>query len=459
MTHNGIPLAFVDLETTGATAATDRITEIGIVEVSAAGVSEWSSLVNPGVPISRFIERLTGIGDAMVADAPSFAELAEEVLARLQGRLFVAHNARFDYGFLRSEFKRAGVDFRATVLCSVKLSRKLFPQHFKHSLDALIERYELSASGRHRALADAQLIHQFWQRIHRDLPHETIADVVTQLTAPPVVPPQLDPAMVEEMPQGHGAYIFYGAGDAPLFVGKSSNVRKRVLAHFAAPSEAALTSRIARVDWVECAGPVGALLQEAALLRKLRPAHNRPAPHGDETLCSWRLIERATGHFVPQLVFAADADFAHADDLYGLFTGPKEAHKRLNDLARAHRLCLVMLGLETLPPGAPCSAYERGHCFGACVGKEAVSMHSARLMAALAKLKITPWPFPGAALLLEGEEGYVKDAHIFDAWSYLGTARHEAEIQALMDDARPRFERDTYRILSKFVERMKPIGS
>jgi len=456
--HNGIPLVFVDLETTGATAATDRITEIGIVEVSAAGVSEWSSLVNPGVPISGFIERLTGISNEMVEHAPTFSELAETVLERLQGRLFVAHNARFDYGFLRSEFKRAGVDFRATVLCSVKLSRKLFPQYFKHSLDTLIERYELCATGRHRALADAQLIHQFWQRIHRDLPHETIAEAVKLLTAPPVVPPQLDAGMVEEMPQNHGVYIFYGEGGAPLFVGKSSNVRKRVLAHFAAPGDAALCAQIRRVDWVECAGPVGALLQEAALLRKLQPAHNRPAQRGDEELCAWRLVEQTAGRFVPELVFAGEADFARDEDLYGLFSSPKEARKRLQDLARAHHLCLSVLGLEALPPGAPCSAHETGRCQGACVGEEDVSLHSARLMAVLARLKTLPWPFPGAALLLEGEEGYVREAHVIDGWCYLGTARAEGEVEALLESARPRFERDTYKIMSKFVERMKAVG-
>ena len=118
-------LAFVDLETTGATATADRITEIGIVEVDEQGVREWSCLVNPGTPISGFIERLTGISNAMVAQAPAFADLAAEVKARLEGRLFIAHNARFDYGFLKNEFKRAGQDFRATVLCTVRLSRKL----------------------------------------------------------------------------------------------------------------------------------------------------------------------------------------------------------------------------------------------------------------------------------------------------------------------------------------------
>ena len=153
------PMVFVDLETTGATGTVDRITEIGIVEVNEEGeVREWSSLVNPQTSIPPFIQNLTGISDAMVAEAPTFEELAEEVLMRLHGRLFVAHNARFDYGFLKNEFKRVGVDFKATVLCTVKLSRKLFPQFSKHSLDALIERHGLVCSARHRAMGDVDAV-------------------------------------------------------------------------------------------------------------------------------------------------------------------------------------------------------------------------------------------------------------------------------------------------------------
>ena len=135
--------AFVEHEPAGARATGDGIPEIGSMEVAAEGVREWSRLVNPGTPISGFIQNLTGISNAMVADAPPFADVADEVKARLDGRLFIAHNARFDYGFLKNEFKRAGHDFRATVLCTVKLSRKLFPQHARHNLDSLIERHDL----------------------------------------------------------------------------------------------------------------------------------------------------------------------------------------------------------------------------------------------------------------------------------------------------------------------------
>ena len=152
------PLLFVDLETTGANFANDRIIEIGFVEVDQNGSSEWNSLVNPGRPVSDFITGLTGISTAMVSSAPTFEQLAPVVLEKLRGHLFIAHNARFDYTFLKREFKRIGVDFRAPNLCTVKLSRKLFPQHHRHSLDALLERFDIAAGDRHRALADARAL-------------------------------------------------------------------------------------------------------------------------------------------------------------------------------------------------------------------------------------------------------------------------------------------------------------
>ncbi|MDB5809496.1 MAG: polymerase epsilon subunit [Betaproteobacteria bacterium] len=153
------PLVFLDLETTGATAGVDRITEIGLIEVDDGEyVREWTTLVNPGIPISPFIESLTGISDDMVAGAPSFASLAIDLNTRLKGRLLVAHNARFDYGFLRAEFARLATEFSSQLVCTVKLSRKLFPGHKRHNLDSLMERHDVSCDARHRALGDARVL-------------------------------------------------------------------------------------------------------------------------------------------------------------------------------------------------------------------------------------------------------------------------------------------------------------
>ena len=158
------PLVFLDLETTGANAAWDRITEVGLMIVERGRVVEaWETLVNPGRTIPGHISLLTGITDAMVALAPSFADIAQVLWEKLDGRMLIAHNARFDAGFLKSEFQRLERRYAPKVLCTVKLSRKLYPEHRRHNLDSLLERHAITCSARHRALSDAKVLWELTQ--------------------------------------------------------------------------------------------------------------------------------------------------------------------------------------------------------------------------------------------------------------------------------------------------------
>jgi len=179
------PLVFLDLETTGMTPAHERITEIGLVEVADGEfVGSWSQLVNPERDIPPFIQSLTGISDDMVAGAPTFGEFAPALFERLAGKLLIAHNARFDYGFLRSEFARFGLAYHARVLCTAKLSRKLYPEHRRHNLDSLIERHGLACRARHRALGDAEVLWQFVQKVYAEMDGASIeAAVQAQIDA------------------------------------------------------------------------------------------------------------------------------------------------------------------------------------------------------------------------------------------------------------------------------------
>ncbi len=200
-------------------ATASRRTALGIAAALAGDgrslppVREWSTLVNPDAPIPPFIETLTGITNAMVADAPRFEDLADDILARLDGRLFIAHNARFDHGFLKNAFRRLGHPFRPPVLCTVRLSRKLYPGYARHNLDTLIERHRLVVDQRHRALGDARLLWQLWQRFHDALPAEQIAKAIDQLTARPSLPRHLDPDVLDTLPKTAGVYLFHGAPD------------------------------------------------------------------------------------------------------------------------------------------------------------------------------------------------------------------------------------------------------
>ena len=450
------PLAFIDLETTGATATADRITEIGIVEVDEDGsVREWQQLVNPGTRIPPFIEQLTGISNAMVADAPPFAAVADETLRRLEGRLFIAHNARFDYGFLKNEFKRLGITFRAPVLCTVKLSRTLYPEFHRHNLDSLIERHGLQADARHRALADAQLIHQFWKKIHVDRSSEDIAAALKKLNARPSLPSHLDAGIVDDLPDTPGVYLFYGENDLPLYIGKAKDIRQRVLSHFAADHssarEMALAQQLRRIDWIETAGEIGALLKEATLVKQLLPTHNRQLRKNDD-LCTWTLVDEGEGWLRPQLAAARDLDFGLSTSCYGLFKNAREATEVLRALADSHNLCDILLGLEKRTPGKPCFGHQIRRCKGACVGKEPLARHTLRLVGALAGLKLVSWPFAGPALIREGEE-----AHLIEGWRYLGTPRSDAELAELLDAGRPQFDRDTYKLLAKYTGKMQPL--
>lgn len=186
-------VVFLDLETTGASAGQDRITEVGLIEVDDGYfVREWSTLVNPGMPIPPLIQSLTGINDAMVATAPYFEDIAQELHDAIAGRMLIAHNARFDYGFLEQEFKRIDRDFFAPVLCTVRLSRKLFPQHARHNLDTLISRHGIACDARHRALGDARVLWQLAQQWRSDPGEAAVLEATAKLLKPVAASTSID---------------------------------------------------------------------------------------------------------------------------------------------------------------------------------------------------------------------------------------------------------------------------
>lgn len=442
-------LAFVDLETTGGSAGSDRITEVGIVEVDEQGVREWSSLVNPDMPIPEFIQSLTNISNEMVQQAPRFADLADEIDARLAGRVFIAHNARFDYGFLRSEFRRIGRDFHPPVLCTVRLSRKLYPEHERHNLDTLAVRHGLHVTERHRALGDAQLIWQFWQKIHEAHAADAIDDAIEKLLNRPLALPHSEALHIEDIPDTPGIYLFYGEHDAPLLVGRADHLYRRVQAHFNAgrmsPREQQMMSQVRRVDWMPTSGELGSQLLEARMVRQLQPAFNHFSRDAD--VCAWRLVMRK-GALQPVLITTDDLFFGVDPDLYGLFVSRRKACDALRAIANAYQLCPRLLGLEKARGNKGCSAIAAGICRGACAGGESLDMHNQRLRAALKGMRLEPWPYAGAIAIRENAE-----LHVIDCWSYLGSVRSEIEAVELLQKGRGRFEREAYYIVRKWLSK------
>lgn len=187
---NDTVLAIVDVETTGASAAVGRVIEIGVLRVERGEVVRtYKSLIDPEQPIPEFITGMTGISEADVAGAPTFATVADEVLALFEGATFVAHNAAFDYGFLKAEFKRLGYAFTLPRLCTVRLSRAVHPEHRHHNLSALIERHGFAIESRHRAFDDAQVLWQFLQLLQQTVPAEELQTHIDRSTSKVYAPP------------------------------------------------------------------------------------------------------------------------------------------------------------------------------------------------------------------------------------------------------------------------------
>jgi len=460
-------VAFIDVETTGSTSTRDRVTEIGIVRVQDGElVDEWSSLVNPECAIPEEIQALTGITNAMVRPAPTFSQLRREVFERLDGHLFVAHNARFDYGFIKNEFRRTEMAFTADVLCTVRLSRRLNPEAVGHGLDALIARHALqdavqgdaaSRTGRHSALGDARALWRFVQCLYRERMHDDIATAVKRLLKMPSLPPQLPPDVLDHLPEGPGVYRFYGVNDLPLYIGKSVNLRDRVRSHFSSDYRCAndvrISSEIRRIEVEETAGELGALLREARLVKELLPLHNHRLRR-KLNACFIRLPDLRSP---PAILLNKDIDWAARDalsePLYGPFATKQGVRQMLEELAGEHGLCWRQLGWEKR--GGPCFARQVRKCRGACIGEESPEQHHLRLVMALAKWRVKDWPWPGRVVVRERQaEGRFEEAHVFERWCHIGTARTEEDLADLLD-ARTEIELDpdVYGILQSYAGR------
>ena len=449
---------FVDIETTGGNANRDRISELAILTMENGKlVSGWQTLINPEAHIPHHIELLTGINNDMVSVAPTFKKVSQEIYERLNGYVFVAHNARFDYGFIRNEFKRCGLKFKAPVLCTVKLSRNLFPEQRRHNLDSLMQRHELSCRARHRAYGDALVLYDFMCVLYTQLSADDVDKVITRLLKKPSLPPGLDEEQVDNIPEGSGVYRFYDKHGALLYIGKSVRLRDRVLSHFSSDhqhsKEMKISQNIASIDYIETAGELGALLLEAKLIKQKLPLYNHRLRRYDKLVTiQWDFEESDS---LPEII-SDTLDTKNIDHYFGLFKNIKKAKQKLSDLAKEHQLCEKLLGLEK--GNGACFAYQLKKCRGACVEKESPMQHRIRLMQALLPIRNQAWPYDGRIGIREiSADQKNTDIHLFQNWCYLGTAKQESELNQLnlFEVNEPMFDLDTYHILTAYFKKNK----
>ncbi len=440
-------LAFVDIETTGGNSERDRITEIGIKTLAQGHETVWESLVDPQTFIPKNIQRLTGITPDMVAGQPSFDELATQIKKELEGKIFVAHNARFDYGFIKASFKRLGMDFRPKVLCTVKLSRLLFPQQARHNLDTIVAAHGLTVSARHRALGDADLLIQFWRVCEKTFGQARLLEAVHQLLGSVSLPPNINQSVIDAIPDTPGCYIFYGEHRAPLYIGKSISMRSRVMSHFQSAltvrKEMKLSQQVHHIEWIETSGELSALILEAKLIKERMPSMNIKLRRSKD-LCAWQLNQEPTGLQRPTLITHKHLRPGFQDHLYGLFYNKKEALGYLAAVAKKYQLCEALLGLEKVEEGKSCFGYQVKQCQGACIGKVSLTVHNLKLQTALQLYKVPVWPHEGAIAIQDGHSMLV-----INKWCYLGTANDHDELDAIAQSDDFDFDLDIYKIVKK----------
>jgi DNA polymerase-3 subunit epsilon len=459
------PFAFVDVETTGGGSAIHRVIEVAVVAGRGAELEfEWRSFVNPGVHVPAGITALTGIDDDLLADAPSFERIAAELRSRLEGRVFVAHNARFDYGFIRREFGRAGYDWSSPSVCTVRLSRKLYPEMPRHNLDAVIEYHGLDVPARHRALPDAQALWQFWLQLRAAWPHEELQLALQEAARRPDIPPGLPADLPDDLPELPGVYRLYGGSesgaDGLLYVGKANNLRERVLDHFRGRDGKSqrLASQTRRVTWTATAGELGALLLEAREIRERQPAYNKQL-RGAGRRYSWLFEDPVQGKGAPRLV-ALDARILRSGNAYGAWRSEREARRALESLAREHGWCLKVLGLEA--GEGSCFGLQVDRCSGVCIGREPAALHLARIKMGLVRQQLPPWPHPGPVVVSEGR-GECRQYHVVEAWQHLATFDGDeaddgiAEYSRGARRAQPDFDADVFHILRRALKNRRVV--
>ena len=251
-------------------------------------------------------------------------------------------------------------------------------------------------------------------------------------------------------PAAPGVYTFHGRpGDLPLYIGKSVNLRARLLSHLRNPDEDRMLRQATAISFERTAGEIGALLLEASMIKQQQPLYNQKLRRNRQ-LCALRLD--ADGR--PEVVHSKEIDFALTPELYGLYASRHAALEGLRALADEHQLCHAVLGLEKPAGGRGCFRSMLRQCAGACCGRESLAEHRARLLAALDGLRIACWPHSGAIGLVERwpAETDAGDAilqiHVVRNWCYLGSAASLDEARRL-DRAAAGFDADGYKILCR----------
>jgi DNA polymerase-3 subunit epsilon len=367
--------AIVDIETTGGSSRIEKITEIAIYQHDGEKITgEFVTLVNPERNIPYFITNLTGITNEMVENAPRFFEVAKTIIELTEGRTFVAHNARFDYSFIRQEFKSLGYNFKRNLLDTVTLGRKLIPGHRSYSLGNICKDLGIMINGRHRAEGDAlATVKLFEMLMERDMEVNGKYSGLMRNTKLSKLNPNLDIAKLDSIPEEPGVYYFYNENSDLIYIGKSRNLQERIRTHLSNnTTNRAMEMRdlIADIDWEVTGSELIALLRESSEIKRNKPVYNRAQRR---TNFQWGIFSFTDKNgYINYNYGQLDRD----DNPLSVFTGKERAKSMLLSLVEKYDLCQKLTGLyDTM---GPCFHYHVGVCRGACCGKESPDSYNER---------------------------------------------------------------------------------
>ncbi|MCB0639830.1 MAG: GIY-YIG nuclease family protein [Lewinella sp.] len=380
--------AIVDLETTGGRPARDRVMEVGIVLFEDGRITgTYSSLINPETYIPGGISEMTKIYQDDVKDAPLFHQVAREIVEYTQDRIFVAHNVRFDYGFLREEFSRLGYTFSRKQLCTVRLSRKAFPGLPSYSLENLIHHFGIPTEARHRALADALATTELLQRIlEKETAEEQIRHFVDMGIKASKLPKGITLDQVHDLPEACGVYYFHDEDGDVVYVGKSINIKKRIADHFADQTSKGrrLQEAVADVSYEVTGSELVALLLESHEIKRLSPKINRALRRKTFPFAVYAYYNKEGF-----LCFNTTRNTVQNREKYDViseYPTLSQAKGRLNFALRTYELCARFCHLSPGRSGA-CFQYHLKQCRGACAGEESVEDYNARAEQARERMK------------------------------------------------------------------------
>jgi DNA polymerase III subunit epsilon len=446
----------IDIETTGGDPKVERITEIAVYRFDGQTVVDsFVSLVNPERPIPEFITRITGINNDMVQDAPKFFEIARRLVEITQDTIFVAHNARFDYGFVQKEFRQLGYTFIRKQLCTVRLTRKFFPGLRSYSLPNLCKHFQIQNEASHRAWGDATATLELFRRILAKSGGEDAPAALQQETAATRLPPQLKASKLDELPEETGVYYFYNQRHELIYVGKSTNIRKRVLSHFQGANKASRTmqmiAQIADLSFELTGSELVALLLENEEIKRHQPRFNIA-----QRRQTYKFAIYAREDEAGYLRLQVDAYDDTREPLAG-YSGRSHAEASLKRRAGKYTLCHKLCGLEK--GSGRCFHHQLHICQGACIGEEAPEAYNERVAKAMRELSFGKNELNDFLVIGEGRNYDERSVVWVQGGTYRGYGYVDPELlsgslESLLAAVDPREEcPDVQRIIRGYIKR------